>query len=63
MFLFNKMGKRFCNRFSRIFNCKHGGGLVDKLSIHYCLKPIFRDIIFVDRIQSYRNGWNTVIKG
>jgi len=25
------MGKRFYNRISRIFNCKHGGGLVDKL--------------------------------
>jgi len=25
------MGKRFYNRFIRIFNCKHGGGLVDKL--------------------------------
>jgi len=26
------MGKRFYNCISRIFNCKHGGGLVDKLS-------------------------------
>jgi len=25
------MGKRFYNRFSRIFNCKHSGGLLDKL--------------------------------
>jgi len=25
------MGKRFYNRISRIFNCKHGGGLVDNL--------------------------------
>jgi len=25
------MEKRFYNRISRIFNCKHGGGLVDKL--------------------------------
>jgi len=24
------MGKRYYNRISRIFNCKHGGGLVDK---------------------------------
>jgi len=25
------MGKRFYNRISRIFNCKHSGGLIDKL--------------------------------
>jgi len=28
----NKIWKRFYNHFSRIFNCKHGGGFVERLN-------------------------------